>query len=147
MSAELSPPELRFTLLTTEHALKEWSVLSGILEPALDHGMVSSRTSIDHIREGIEQDYLQTFVIWDSAASQVLACLVARVDVHPTGVKVLSFPAMGGQDLATWINIAWDGIRQFAKGQECHQIEFRGRPGWSKILSAEPVSVNYIEVL
>lgn len=63
-----------------------------------------------------------------------VAAATTRIDVHPTGVRVLSIPTMGGKGMDAWLGPWVDTLRRYAKEQGCKGIEASGRRGWTRAL-------------
>jgi hypothetical protein len=81
---------------------------------------------IDHVWAEIEAGKAQ---LWPG----VHGAIVTRIEVHPSGKKVVLFWLAGGDDLKEMASQE-QAIEKWAKGMGCTGSEIIGRRGWLKAL-------------
>lgn len=85
-----------------------------------------------HILAEIERAERQLWVICIDGLPTAAA--TTRIDVHPTGIRVLSVPTLGGRSMDAWLGPWVDTLRRYGREQGCAGMEASGRRGWARAL-------------
>lgn len=107
-----------------------WPLVEGWIAAACEYadGLI---TTDDILKEIIREDR-QLWVVEVNGAPMAVA--TTRIDMHPTGVKILSVPTVGGSGMDIWLGSLLDTLRRYAKEHGCSGMEGCGRRGWVRAL-------------
>lgn len=107
-----------------------WPVVEAWVSAACEYadGLIEAR----HILDEIERAERQLWVVCLDGTPAAVA--TTRIDVHPTGIRVLSVPTVGGSGMDLWLGPLVDTLRRYARAQGCVGLEGCGRRGWTRAL-------------
>lgn len=134
----------RLSVLTREHALREWPVLSGFLEKSIPYAM--GRIETKHWRDRVEQGEALVGMAWEPEARHIFAVFYCEIETHPTGKKVFTIAGAGGSDVTQWAHL-WPVAVELAREFGCDQVEVYGRRGWKKFIDAQEAATVYVKDL
>jgi hypothetical protein len=119
---------MKIRLLHPEEVLKEWLVLSPLIQEALDKGQ-GENTLLDHMKRLLNFSTHCWLITNDEEVKGVILTEFLQYTQH----KTLHIITLSGNDFELWVHL-YPTIEQFAKDAECKAIEQWGRPGWAKVL-------------
>ncbi len=130
--------------LSADQAIREWTVISGIMDKVLDYAC--GRYTMDHMKERVADGMALPMLIWNREDKHVYAVIVAEANIFPLK-KVFTLSICGGEGLFEWCHV-WPQIKDIARGMGYDQIEIMGRPGWKKFIhGAREITRCWVEEL
>jgi hypothetical protein len=112
----------------TPHMVQHyWPHVKGMLSEALEHGR--GRFTLD----GIEDDLIAGKKrLWAVLGPEhVVAAVVTCVTDFPAK-RVCTILLCGGEDVDSWVSRVLAAIEEYARWEECGQVEIIGRAGWER---------------
>jgi hypothetical protein len=102
----------------------------------------AGRVNADFIRERIETERMQLWVVLDDAG-RALALAVTEIIAFPFA-KVCVVHGLAGHDREKWIHHL-GGIEAWARKIGCSRVEVRGRKGMAKVLREYKLTAVFLE--
>ncbi len=60
--------------------------------------------------------------------------LLTQIIQFPAGHRTLVIHLAGGEGMEYWLGEFWDGVKDYAKENQCEDIQFQGRKGWKRVM-------------
>lgn len=110
-----------------------WSHIQPMIEASRKAvpAMVAARESPEDIRAKAESGFYQIWMIYEG--HDLVAVAVSSVERY-TRITACVVQYLAGRAVDEWLDVWVDEIRDWAKANDCQQIECRGRLGWGKKL-------------
>lgn len=141
--AEEERQRIKLTVMSKEHALREWEVLCRYFEPALEHA--DGTYGLVDMRKWVENDTALALIAWDPEVQHIYAAFLVGVDDTPNK-RVYKFISAGGEDIDMWAHL-WPAFKAHAKSFGCDMIRVTGRRGWARFITADEVATIFTEDL
>jgi hypothetical protein len=119
---------MKIRLLHPEEVLKDWLVLSPLIQEALDKGQ-GENTLLDHMKKLLNFNS-HCWVIKDK---EEIKGVILTEFLQYTQHRTLHIITLSGTEFETWVHL-YPTIEQFAKEAGCIRCEIWGRAGWAKVL-------------
>lgn len=111
-------------------AWEVWSVVRNWISDACE--TAGGLFTADTILQEIERQEQQLWVI--AVGDNPCAAVTTRIEVHPTGLRVLEIGVVGGHHMELWVKALSDHLKAYARDLECVSVRSTGRKGWSRVL-------------
>ncbi len=119
---------MKIRLLHPEEVLKDWLVLSPLIQEALDKGQ-GENTLLDHMKKILNFNTHCWLITNNEEVKGVILTEFLQYTQH----KTLHIITLSGNDFQAWVHL-YPTIEQFAKDAGCKAVEQWGRPGWARVL-------------
>ena len=119
---------MRSTLVAPDTIGYIWPQVEKFIHSAFEAGIGDD--TLASVTTMLARGEAQLWVAHNGAG--INAAAVTRMAVMPTGRRILSVLACGGEELASWEDCLGD-IEKFARRQGCDAARLSGRPGWKKV--------------
>jgi hypothetical protein len=121
--------ELVLTLIPNEYVDAVWTLAEEHVQKAVDHsdGLVSA----EQHRMACIEDIRQLWFVWDSEKKECVATFVTEIINDQFFMWVC-----GGERMKEWLQLAQEGLEQWARDNDCKGMQLWGRPGWTRVLNA-----------
>lgn len=116
-----------------------WDDVAPMIEKATKTS--GGRYDVSSVREGIESGVLALWIAMDDA--KPIAALTTRVEVFPTGMRVLAIDWIGGKRMKDWLPEAHAVLSDYGRAYGCQHLQGYGRKGWLRALSKHGWGVDY----
>lgn len=117
------------------HIDSVWDQCRRLVQKALLHG--DGRYSAEDIYNCLKKREMQLW-IYCVTIDNIISCAITEISNFPQ-VKICTVLYVAGENLSDWIHYR-HSIEQWAKENDCYQIEAYGRMGWTKVVP------DYIDV-
>ena len=120
---------MKIRLLLPEEILAKWSIISIMIQEALDSGQ-GENTLVDHMKNLL--DFRSHCWLIENNENEIQGVVLTEF-LQYTRHKTLHVITLSGKVFESWVYL-YPTIEQFAKDANCKAIEQWGRAGWSKVL-------------
>jgi len=115
------------------------------IEPFLYRASQQSRGRYDvaWLAAQIASRDMQVWAAICPGGNRLAGALMTHMNLYPTGLKVLQVMAASGEGVTTpeAVKEVLSVLRRYARAQGCAEIEWMGRPGFSRLVRAETLVV------
>lgn len=130
---------MKVTLVPREYAARQVNSVKHLLKRAADES--NGRYDVEDLVEGVTTFEYELWLVYDLAG---INCVVLTRPVHYPRKRYLEISFAAGDGYLEALGIIVNTMFRYAVDIECDGIEFRGRPGWAKVLKEAGVKVEGI---
>jgi hypothetical protein len=112
------------TPVPSTHVDDVWECVRDHIDRAITQ--VDTGFCLDDVLEKLRESDMQLWVV-----NQFDAAVVTQIQVYPQH-KVLLFVAVGGSNMAEWLDEMLDVIEEWGRQMGCRYAEAFGRAGWER---------------
>ena len=73
---------------------------------------------------------------WVAMTEKVDCVFITYISEFPTGYRSFVVYLVGGEKINTWLDAAWNTLKEYAKAMGCKEINWFGRKGWTRALES-----------
>lgn len=106
-----------------------WPLAEPLISKAVERS--SGRHSSETIKAALKDRAMQLWLALDGMEPK--AVVVTELVTYATGLKACSFVIVVGEDRDEWVHMI-EGIKFWARQNECEIIEAWARPGWQRVM-------------
>jgi hypothetical protein len=112
------------------HAVQHyWPEVRGMLKRA----DLAQRFTLDKIEDDLIAGDKRLWVVL--SGERAVAAVVTVITSFPTQ-RVCTILLCGGEDVDSWVNQVLGRVEEYARWEDCGQVEIIGRPGWRRKCAA-----------
>ncbi len=128
MTAE-ADPQLKIFQLPPETIEPLWPSLREKLNPAIarSRGLINEQNTFEKLRDFKWQCWVAY------RGTTLLAAIVTRILVAPSGKRLLDAILAGGEDGKSWQRPIVERLKQFMHEEDCQAFQLLGRRGWERV--------------
>lgn len=108
-----------------------WSAVWPLVDKTLEKSKANRFYNEYDIYSAIQRRDMQLWVAVKE--TKIVAVLITQIVVYPR-TKLFDIIFVGGEDIDSWLSVAWDEMVAFAQSHKCSVIRGIGRAGWGKKL-------------
>ena len=130
---------MKVTLVPREYAAKQVQSVRNLLKLAADES--NGRYDTEDLVEAVSTFEYELWLVYDTEG---IKCIVLTRPMHYPRKSLLEISFAAGDGYLNALDTIVNTMKSYARAINCEGVEFRGRPGWAKVLKEAGVKVEGI---
>jgi hypothetical protein len=126
------PAQSHLTGLQPDEIPVYWDVLVPLVQKPLDRMGADKYYTADDVLWKCVGERWQCWIAWSN--DKIDCCFITYVVEYPTGFRSFVIYLVGGSRIDSWLDLAWNTFKAYAKEKGCGEISGMGRHGWLREL-------------